>query len=83
MNKERKYFIGNLIKFTVKAWYLRLNGNDKGHEYRQVQQKVHAAIEKIRSLRRQQLRDFVEEENTDESNEQLMNPQIVEGIQID
>ncbi|CAF1255869.1 unnamed protein product [Didymodactylos carnosus] len=81
MNRERKYYIGNLIKFTVKAWYLRLNGNDKGQEYRQVQRKVHLAIDKIRNLRRQQLQDIVEDENTDKSNEQQMNPQIVEGIQ--
>lgn len=70
MNKERKYYIGNLIKFTVKAWYLRLNGNDKGHEYRQVQRKVHLAIGKIRNLRLQQLQDYVEDENRDKPNEQ-------------
>jgi hypothetical protein len=81
MNRERKYYIGNLIKFTVRAWYLRLNGNDKGQEYRQVQQKVHLAIDKIRNLRRQHLQEFVEDEITDQSKEQRMNPQIVEGIQ--
>jgi len=81
VNKERKYYIGNVIKFTVKAWYLRLKSNDKGQEYRLVQQKVYRAIDKIRNLRRQQLRDFVEDENTDKSNEQQIDPQIMEGIQ--
>ena len=81
MNKERKYYIGNLIKFTVKAWYLRLKGNDKGHEYHQVQRKVYRAVDKIRNLRRIQLQKFSEDENTDQSNEQQMNPQMIEIIQ--
>ena len=36
INKQRKYYIGNLIEFNMKAWHLRLNNNDKGKEYRQV-----------------------------------------------
>jgi hypothetical protein len=81
MNKERKYYIGNVIKFTIKAWHLRLNGNDKGREYNQTQQKVYLALAKIRNLRRQQLQEFVEEEDTNKSNEQQMNPEIVGEMQ--
>ena len=80
MNTERKYYIGNLIKFAVKTWHLRLNGKDKGPEYRQVQRKVYLAINKVRNLRQQQLRNLVEDENTDDVNENKKDSQAVQEI---
>lgn len=81
MNEERKYYIGNVIKFTVKAWFLRLHGGDNGQEYRRIQQKVYRAIAKIRNLRQQQLTTFAEDDNTDQSKEQQINFHMTKGIE--
>ena len=81
MNKERKYYTGNLIKFTVKAWHLRLHGNDKGAEYRRVNQKVYQAVDKIRNLRQQHLTKFAQDDDTNPYNEQQMSSAIIEELQ--
>ena len=81
MNAERKYYIGNLIKFAVKTWYLRLSGKDKGSEYRQVQRKVHLAINKVRKLRQHQLQDLGEDQNTHTAKEEKTDSQTMQEIQ--